>query len=203
MGKPHFMVIFTANPKWSETVANLHPGQTGMDRPDLINRVFKVKLKALLAAFKSKLFGKMQYMMYVTEYQGRGVVHAHIIIKHPGQSPEQRGEVDDIIWTNLPDASIADGDLRQKVLTYMVHKPCGDFNTSAPCMKTHPQTKAKGFQKAYPQPFSDTLSVSSTTGRAKYKRLNNSDSATIKRKNGKNKNIETKIDNRFIVPVNT
>ncbi|CAN0374873.1 unnamed protein product, partial [Laminaria digitata] len=202
MGKPHFMVTFTANPKWPEIVANLYPGQTGMDRPDLVNRVFNVQLRALLSDLKSKLFDIMQYMMYVIEYQGRGVVHAHIIIKYHGQSPEERGEVDDIIWTNLPDVSIADGLLRKQVLKYIVHKPCGIFNPSAPCMKTHPKTKMKYCQKAYPQPFKDALNVSSTTGRAEYKRLNNGDSATIKCKNGENKTIETQIDNRSNVPFN-
>lgn len=92
-----------------------------MDRPDLVGRVFKVKLKNLLADLKSKLFGKCAYIMYVIEYQARGVVHAHIIVKYEGASPEQRAEVD-WIWTNLPDHSIANEELRAKVLQYMSTK---------------------------------------------------------------------------------
>ena len=86
-----------------------------------------MKLRSLLADLKSNLFGKMHYMLYVIEYQGRGCVHAHIIIKFEGLSPEQLKEVDK--WTrNLPDASIANGELRKKVLQYMVHNKYGTFN---------------------------------------------------------------------------
>ena len=87
----------------------------------------KFKLKHFLADLESTLFGKCTYMMCVIEYQARGVVHAHIyiIVKYDGASPDQRGEVDDWIWTNLTDASIANGELRAEVLEYMVHKKCG------------------------------------------------------------------------------
>ncbi|CAM9816892.1 unnamed protein product [Laminaria digitata] len=119
MGPPTLMVTFAGSPTWPEVQENLLPGQTGMDRPDLVDRVFKVKLKHLLADQKSKLFGKCAYLMYVIEYQARGVVHAHIIVKYEEESPEQRAEVDDWIWTNLPDASIANGELRAKVLKHI------------------------------------------------------------------------------------
>ena len=49
------MITFTANPAWPEIVANLLPGQTGMDRPDLVNRIFKIKLRELLKDLKSKI----------------------------------------------------------------------------------------------------------------------------------------------------
>ncbi|CAN0502767.1 unnamed protein product, partial [Laminaria digitata] len=202
MGKPHSMVTFTANPKWPEIVENLHKGQTGMDRPDLVNRVFKMKLRSPLADLKNNLFGKMHYMLYVIEYQGRGCVHARIIIKFEGPSPEQLKEVDKWIWTNLPHASIANGELRKKVLQYMVHNKCGTFNPSAPCMKTDPKTKRKYCKMHYPQPFRSSLALNEKSGRAEYRRLDNDDSATIKCKNGQNKTVEATIDNRYIVPYN-
>ena len=62
-----------------------------MDRPGLVDRVFKVKLKPLLADLKSKLFGKCVYLLYVIEYQARGVVHGHIIVKYE-RAPEQRAD---------------------------------------------------------------------------------------------------------------
>ncbi|CAM9911239.1 unnamed protein product [Ectocarpus sp. 13 AM-2016] len=196
MGSPTIMVTFTANPASPEIQENLLPGQIGMDRPDLVNRVFKVKLKHLLADLKSpSIFGKCQYMMYVIEYQARGVVHAHII------SPEQKGEEDDWIWTNLPDLSIANGELRRKVLVYMVHKKCGIFNPSAQCMKTNPKTKKKYCQKNYPQPFRSSLQTNKC-GRAEHRRLDNGDKATIKCKNGENETVDAEIDNRDIVPYN-
>ena len=200
-GPPTVMVTFTANPAWPEIEQNLLPGQIGMDRPDLIDRVFKIKLKHLLADLKSNLFGKYSYIMSVIEYQARGVPHAHIIVKYEGDSPEQRGEVNDWFWTNLPDASIANGVLREKVLKYMVHKKCGAFNPSSPCMKTNPKTKKKYCQKHYPQPFRTSLHINKS-GRAEYTRLDNGDKATISCKNGDGKTVDTEIDNRDIVPYN-
>ena len=135
-GPPDLMITFTANPAWPEIVANLLPGQTGMDRPDLVNRVFKIKLRELLKDLKSNVFTKQLYGIYVCGYQARGLVHAHIIVKFEGDGPQRSNEVDKWVWTNLPDESIADGKLREKVIKYMVHKKCGTVNPSAPCMRT-------------------------------------------------------------------
>lgn len=104
-GAPTLMVTFTANPAWPGITENLKPGQSGMDRPDLISRVFKVKLKHLFADLRQGLFGKAQYMMHLIEWQARGVVHAHIIVMYE-DGPVKEGNVDDWIWTNFPDASI-------------------------------------------------------------------------------------------------
>ena len=43
-GKPDFFVTFTCNPTWPEIVENLMPGQTAQDRPDLVARVFNLKV---------------------------------------------------------------------------------------------------------------------------------------------------------------
>ena len=47
-GKPDLFVTFTANPNWPEILAELLPTQVPNDRPDLISRVFQIKLKCLL-----------------------------------------------------------------------------------------------------------------------------------------------------------
>ena len=89
----------------------------------------------------------------------------YIIVKDDGASPEKRGEVDDRIWTNLPDASIANGELRAKVLKYMVHKKCGKHNPSAPCMKVNKNT-----QEILPEALPSTLHTNDS-GRAEYEPL--------------------------------
>ena len=53
-GPPDLMITFTANPAWPEIVANLLPGQTGMDHPDLVNRVFKIKLQRIAERSKKQ-----------------------------------------------------------------------------------------------------------------------------------------------------
>jgi hypothetical protein len=47
-GKPDLFITFTANPKWEEITAELLPGQSYMDRPDIVARFFWTKLKLLI-----------------------------------------------------------------------------------------------------------------------------------------------------------
>lgn len=201
-GKPHLMITMTCNGNWPEIQDNLHPGQTALDRPDLCNRVFKIKLKQLMLDLTNNLFGKAEYYLTVIEFQKRGLVHAHIVVKFKGLSPEARHEVDKWIWANLPDARISNGKLREKVIKYMVHQKCGDFNPNAPCMTTCKKTNKKFCSKHYPQPFHDRTTTNASTGRAEYRRLDNGDKATIKQKNGERRTVETDIDNQWIVPYN-
>ena len=42
-GCPTLFITFTANPKWQEIVDKLLPGQTAVERPDLVVRVFHFK----------------------------------------------------------------------------------------------------------------------------------------------------------------
>ena len=42
-GRPMLLSTFTANPKWKDIVDELLLGQTAVDRPDLVARVFHVK----------------------------------------------------------------------------------------------------------------------------------------------------------------
>ena len=119
------------------------------------------------------LFGKAQYFLNVIELQKRGLVHCHIVIKFEGSSPEARHEVDSWIWTNVPDENIANGERRGKVIKYMIHQKCGDFNPNAAC-----KTKRKFCSKHFPQPFADTLSTNTATGRAECRRVDIGDKAT-------------------------
>ena len=102
----------------------------------------------------------------------------------------------------MPDERIAGGKLREKVIKYMVHQKCGQFNPNAPCMTTDKQSSHKYCSKHYPQPFRDAFTTNSKTGRAEYRRMDNGDTATIRQKNGDNEFVETDIDNRYIVPYN-
>ena len=80
-GKPDLFVTFTANPKWPEILCELETFQESNDRPDLISRVFNLKLKALINdILKNGIFGKVEAHIYVIEWQKRGLPHAHILI---------------------------------------------------------------------------------------------------------------------------
>ena len=64
-GKPHLMVTMTCNGNWPEIQDNLLPGQCALDCPDLCNRVFRIKLKALMHDLTHNIFGKAQYFLNI------------------------------------------------------------------------------------------------------------------------------------------
>jgi len=47
-GKPDLFCTMTCNPQWPEILNELLPNQKACDRPDLIAKVFDIKLKALI-----------------------------------------------------------------------------------------------------------------------------------------------------------
>jgi hypothetical protein len=49
-GKPDYFITMTCNPKWPEITAALLPGQSPGDRPDLVARVFKLRLQVCCVA---------------------------------------------------------------------------------------------------------------------------------------------------------
>jgi len=69
-GKPDLFVTFTCNPKWREITESLSPGQSPDPRPDLIARVFKIKLKRFLNDItKNHVFGVPVAHIHVIEFQ--------------------------------------------------------------------------------------------------------------------------------------
>lgn len=53
-GKPDLFITVTCNPKWPEIQQNLLPGQTASDRPDLVARVFNLRLRAIMKDIQKK-----------------------------------------------------------------------------------------------------------------------------------------------------
>ena len=72
-GKPTLFITVTCNPKWPEIANALLPGQKPEDRPDLVARVFHMKLERLVKEVtKDGIFGKTSAFMRVIEFQKRG-----------------------------------------------------------------------------------------------------------------------------------
>jgi len=77
-GKPDLFIMITANPKWDAIMNALLPGQTAQERPDLVARVFRLKLQARLRLITEKyVFGRLVAHVYVVEFQKRGLPHAY------------------------------------------------------------------------------------------------------------------------------
>ncbi len=149
MGHPNIFLTMTCNPNWPEIRRALLPGQSSQDRPDLCARVFNLKLKELMeAVIKDKIFGEVVAHVRVTEFQKRGLPHAHCIFildqtsKNALRNPAR---VDTVIAAELPPEN--DDELRELVLQHMVHNPCGSHNPAAVCMGD------RGCNKNFPKPF--------------------------------------------------
>jgi hypothetical protein len=66
--KPDLFITFTCNPKWKEIINTLLPGQTAKDRPELVTRVFNLKLDALLKDIKDGVLGNVIVKIWVIEF---------------------------------------------------------------------------------------------------------------------------------------
>lgn len=72
-GKPDLFMTVTCNPKWPEILAELAKCQSPQDIPDIVSRVFRLKLKAILdLVLKKHILGRVKAHMYVIEFQKRG-----------------------------------------------------------------------------------------------------------------------------------
>ena len=77
-GHPDLFITTTTNPNWPEIKDNLLPGQDPQDCPDIVARVFRLKVLKLVEMLKSEMvFGKAQAWLYLIEWQS--VVY-HIVI---------------------------------------------------------------------------------------------------------------------------
>ena len=134
-GHPDLFITMTTNPNWPEIRNNLLPGQEPLDRPDLVARVFRLKVKKLLEIFtKEMIFGKPGARLYSIEWQKCGLPHCHLLL---WLIPEQKitpDTIDDVICAEIPDPTV-DPELHQIVTCNMVHGPCGSINPDSPTAK--------------------------------------------------------------------
>jgi hypothetical protein len=79
-GKPDLFVTFTCNPKWKEITDTFLPRQYAKHHPELVTRVFNLKLDALLKDIKNGVLGNVIVKIWVIEFQKRGLPHAHILL---------------------------------------------------------------------------------------------------------------------------
>jgi len=75
---PDLFITMTTNPKWIEITQELHPGQSPHSRPDLLTRVFHLKLKALLKDILDGIFGHVVAHNRVPETRPSPCPHHHL-----------------------------------------------------------------------------------------------------------------------------
>ncbi|XP_070052773.1 uncharacterized protein [Nicotiana tomentosiformis] len=185
-GYPDLFITFTCNPKWPEITRFVESrGLSPEDRPDILTRVFKIKLDRMIKDLRdNKVFGEVKAVIYTVEFQKRGLPHAHILLFLLNKYPNV-GDIDGIISAELPDKKV-DPYYYNVVTNFMMHGPCGTARKSSPCMQNGRCTKH------FPKKF-----VSSTTidedGYPIYRRRD--DGRTAKR-------VGIDLDNRYVVPHN-
>ncbi len=134
-GKPDLFITFTCNPKWKEITNTLLPGQTAKDCPQLITRVFNLKLNDLLKDIKDSVLGNVIAKIWVIEFQKRGLAHTHMLLILDEASKLRI--IED--YNSMVSAEILDPirhpEAYETVTSCMVHGPCGPYFLNAQCME--------------------------------------------------------------------
>ena len=198
LGHPDVFLTMTCNPYWPEITDAIFEGQKPQDRPDICNRVFKMKQKMLLQYLKSENpFGRMIAHVSVIEFQKRGLPHAHIILfldqkaKHDLQSSEC---VDKLISAEIPPNS----DFFSSKLSSQAYDPqaCTQL-ASAPCLRDG--KCCRGF----PKHFRDETGISEGANYISYRRRSLRDGGEVVRQpylvHG-SRYQDCTVDNSWVVP---
>ncbi|KAI3812104.1 hypothetical protein L1987_16809 [Smallanthus sonchifolius] len=187
-GYPDFFITITCNPKWPEVTRFLKDKMLNPeDRPDILCRLFKIKLDAIIRDLKDNaILGNVQAVVYTVEFQKRGLPHAHIcLFMHADHKVPTVEHIDPVISAEIPDKN-EDPILYSLVSEYMIHGPCGIENMSCPCMID------RKCSKHFPKKFRDHTCID-LDGFPEYRRRN---SGCFVEKSG------VKLDNRSVVPYN-
>ncbi|XP_074352823.1 uncharacterized protein LOC141691974 [Apium graveolens] len=150
IGHPDIFFTMTMNPLWDEVIKmmKLLPHCQPQNSPDVMARVFRLKLDQLIDDIKKEnYFGTCLGVMYIVEFQKRGLPHVHMLIWLDAASKlNLQANVDKFISAKIPDPEI-DHVGYAAVNTFMVHGPCGKEFPKSPYMKQHKCTRH--FPKKY------------------------------------------------------
>jgi len=190
LGKCDYFMTMTCNQNWPEIKNELKHGEVANDRPDLISRVFRLKLNELMKFLtKEKIMGKVIGHIHVIEFQKRGLPHAHILlIMADEDKPRSTEDYDRVVSAEIPDPN-EHPRLWKVVTETMMHGPCGPANPNAPCMR-------RGRCRfGYPKAFVEQTQESDEHSYPIYRRTNNG--RTFPRQEG-----GFEYDNRWVSPFN-
>ena len=161
-GCPTFFITLTANPRWVEIVAELLPGQTAVNRPDLVARIFHMKQQAFLRDLRhQQVLERFIGYSWTIEYQKRGLPHMHLLLfLHPDDQFITPDPIDQVVSAEIPDPTFdLSGELTNIIRGNMIHGPCGPEHRSAPCMQSPAPGLPKACVKRYPQSWEAETSV--------------------------------------------
>jgi hypothetical protein len=148
-------------------------------------------LKELIKDIQEKLIlGVVIARIHVIEFQKRGLLHCHMLMRIDEYNVPQTGEdIDKTISAEIPDPQ-THPELHNIIISYMIHGPCGEINKNSPCMDDNKCTKS------FPKDFSASTIINSN-GYPTYRRRDTGITYSL---NGKTNN--PRVDNRWVVPYN-
>ena len=164
---------------------NLRPGEKAFEPPDLVSRVFNMKLKELLKDVNERgVLGKTVAHVYVIEFQKRSLQHCHLLIHlHPDGKVQNSADIDTLVSAEIPD-EVHQPELYSVVKSLIFHGPCGHLNTNSPCMVNC------NCSKSFPRQFCQNT-VASDKVYPNYRRRDNGCTVSVK---------IVDLDNQWIVP---
>ncbi|XP_076940361.1 uncharacterized protein LOC143609509 [Bidens hawaiensis] len=188
-GIPQYFITFTCNVKWPEIERYMSqfPSLKPQDRPDVIARVFQIKVRSLIRFLKEKKpFGEVAADLYTIEFQKRGLPHCHFLLwVTPACKIRDENEVDNYISAEIPNPNV-DPHLHKIVTDLMMHGPCGLLRPTSPCMSSG------NCSKNFPKDYQEETSFDSN-GYVHYRRRSNG--FTVVKDN-------VTLDNGYVVPYN-
>jgi len=196
-GKPTFFLTQTFDVNCPEVKAELKPGQSPYDRPDLLCRIFNLKRKALLDDItKRGIFGECIAYVSVVEFQKRGAPHSHNLIWIKDFEMTSQN-IDNVISAEIPppgDEGSDDRVFHDLVVKQMIHGPCGRHgNMRLGCVQEDGTCKRK-----YPWEFTPNTVIGEDNF-PHYRRRSPEEGGNVAKKYVRGKGL-IEIDNRLVVP---
>ena len=153
-GKPDYFTTMTCNPQWPEIVQNPRPGQTTLNAPHLVSRVFRQYPNAFISdLWENGVLGRGIARIHVIEFQKWGYPHAHILLTvQQEDKPQDAGDVDSVISAVIPNREELPL-LWDTVSSAMMHRPCGADNPDNLHMR------GNECSKDFPKDFRDLADV--------------------------------------------
>lgn len=185
-GKPDFFLTFTCNSCCLEIKRSLFEDQQTNQRPDIIARVFHMKVDTLLTDFlKHDMLGHVRRRFCDGERNSDILLIAMV----PRNKLRTSTDTDCVVSAEIPDKSATTCIVR----SHLIHDPCGQWNPHSPCIVDQKCSKDYPKQLRHATSFSDDWPLYRRWAEVK---PGSPISKTIRR------GINVSVNNAWVVPYN-
>jgi len=148
-GKPDLFITMTANPNWDEIQDQIPSNSHWQDHPDIIARVFMIKVASLISDIKERgIFGEVAAIVWRIEWQLRGLPHLHLLVIL--RNHIQEFNIDAFVCAEIPNPAL-DPVLYDLISKNNIHKPCDCEHASC-----HKNGRCR---RHFPKPMADMTTI--------------------------------------------